>query len=510
MFLVCGASGLVGFQLCNLFDKLNIDYYGTYNSRKIDKPNMIKVNFSSPEEIEELLTTKKIKCCIFSIVERVTDTCENDWNAIKNTNINMVNTVSYICNKLDIKFIHISTDYVFDGSKQPNFPEDQKNPLQNYGISKLISELKVETNCKKNNYCIIRTPVLYSCESKLYDNAVTLIGKNVMDLRSNVVSEDAYSIRRPLYIQDLCHFIYDCCVKDDRIGTYHFYNPYNKFTKYEVANKIANILSIDISKKIKPNMSKGSGLAPRPYDTQLMDNRYEIKSYKFSDFDKTLKECFSKYAYPPLTENMHDAISPKDYFFMIDLDGTLIVSEKAQYNAYRLSFKEYGRQICSFDEWKDMINTNTVDSYLKTLVDQKTFHEIKKLKSKYIEYEKFEYTNNSEFFIDFLNRNNINYCIVTNTGKETVNAFKKNSTMLSSIENFICREDYERPKPSSDPYLVAKEKFYKGEKYVIGIEDTIAGIQSLQRVVDIKMLFNNKDVFKTENVYLFDDFKQII
>ena len=64
--------------------------------------------------------------------------------------------------KLNIKFIHISTDYVFDGMTQPNYPDSIKNSLQNYGISKLISEYR--DNNAPNMYN--RTPVLYSNLSK--------------------------------------------------------------------------------------------------------------------------------------------------------------------------------------------------------------------------------------------------------------------------------------------------------------------------------------------------------
>ena len=309
MILICGASGILGKELCLYFDKNNIEYYGTYNSRKINRSNMFKIDFSNIEELKAFLLEKNISYVIFSIVERVTDTCENNWKLTKKVNIDMVNNTSYLCNELNIKFIHISTDYVFDGSKQPNYPSDQKNPLQNYGISKLISELKVETNCNKNNYCIVRTPVLYSKHSKLYDNAVTLIGKKVMDLRNLKSKEDDYCLRRPVYIPDLCVFLHDCCIKNYS-GIYHFYNPINKFTKYEMSKKIANILTIDTSQNIKPNKTKSVGLAPRPYDTQLKDDRYDNSIYKFTDFEVSLEECFGRFKYPIITHDLLQAINP--------------------------------------------------------------------------------------------------------------------------------------------------------------------------------------------------------
>lgn len=40
MILICGASGLVGKELSQYFDKNNIEYLGTYNKNKIDKKNM--------------------------------------------------------------------------------------------------------------------------------------------------------------------------------------------------------------------------------------------------------------------------------------------------------------------------------------------------------------------------------------------------------------------------------------------------------------------------------------
>ena len=55
MILICGASGLVGKEMCKLLDENEINYIGTYNSNKINKNNMFKLNFNNANEIEEFM-----------------------------------------------------------------------------------------------------------------------------------------------------------------------------------------------------------------------------------------------------------------------------------------------------------------------------------------------------------------------------------------------------------------------------------------------------------------------
>ena len=65
MILVCGASGLVGKELCKTLDCKQINYIGTYNKNKINKSNMYKIDFLNPNTIECFLIAHKITCCIF-------------------------------------------------------------------------------------------------------------------------------------------------------------------------------------------------------------------------------------------------------------------------------------------------------------------------------------------------------------------------------------------------------------------------------------------------------------
>lgn len=501
MILICGASGLVGKEMCTFLDNRNIPYIGTYNSNIIDKSNMYNLDFNSIDNIEEFILQHNITICLFCVVQRLTDMCENNWDLIKNININMVYNTSYICNKYKIKFIHLSTDYVFDGVKQPNYPEDIKNPLQNYGISKLISEYRVVHNCY--NYIIIRTPVLYSEISKIHENAISLIGKNMMNMIDSVSNVDNYCLRRPLYIPDLCHFIFECFSNHN--GIFHFYNPHHKFTKYEISKKISNILNLEIDLNVISNNKLTNDTAPRPYDTELKDRKLDINNYHFTDFDLSLYNIFNKFKFIPIHKNFVD-----DIYLMLDLDGTLINSDKAHYNSYKQVFHKYNKNMLSFDKWEYIINNGNFNDYLKTIFEEEELLIIKKEKIKYLSNETISYTNNSDIFLNYIIEHKFNFCIVTNTNKDTIDIFKSKLPILKNVKNWICKNDYTYNKPHPECFKLSLNKYYHNEKYIIGIENSMVGFSSLKCVTDKIYIYNNLEVFKNNDCYLFDNFTQLL
>ena len=505
--LICGASGLVGRELSLLLKEKDVPFIGTYHSNKMEGSNMFRINFLNEFEVAGFLKDQSVTVCVFCIVERLVDVCENDWNRIKATNIQMVHITSYLCNQLGIQFIHLSTDYVFDGSRVPNYPDSSVNPLQNYGISKLISEYRVLRNCK-DRCIIIRTPVLYSALSKLADNAVTLIGKNCMDLRTGVChKEDHYCIRRPLYIPDLCRFIYDCCMDSSSYsGIYHFYNPYHQFTKYEISGMISDILGVP--HKIAANTwFSGSSISPRPYDTQLADLRLSIDNYSFTDFGRSLNTCFGRFRLP--------CFESSSIFFMFDLDGTLIDSSMAHYRAYLSvydSFEGIKKDIdfVSFSEWTSIVNNNSVDDYLRGVFGDDLIYEIKARKFEALKKEPIAFIGNSNVFLQWLIDRGTNFCIVTNTGRKTVELFQEKLPLLKSVSRIICREDYNAVKPDPECYELAKDLYYKSEDYIIGFEDSLAGYHAVSLVTPLVFIYNSMEIFKKENCYLFNDYKDLL
>ena len=115
--------------------------------------------------------------------------------------------------------------------------------------------------------------------------------------------------------------------------------------------------------------------------------------------------------------------------------------------------------------------------------DQENVKKKKEEKLKILFEEKITFTKNSDIFIKFMIENNVNFCIVTNTTRKSVEAMATNLPQLQHYVKqgrVVCREDYAKAKPSPDSYDTAYKIFYKGEPYILGFENTNVGVQALE------------------------------
>lgn len=572
--LICGASGLVGRDLCELLDRENIRYYGTYNKcadkEFCERENMFRVDFTNLGEVSEFFTEHKNKwrVVVFLVVQRMVDVCENDWNAIMRVNVNAVDMMSSLCAKQGIYFIHLSTDYVFDGSAPPYFPSSsQVNPLQNYGITKLISEHRVHRNygtaSVTPNYCIIRTPVLYSANpaSPIYDNVVTILAKNIMDLRTRVMKrEDDYYIRRPVYIPDLCVFIRVIATLAIESagggsgggsigvpifsGVYHFYNPDNQFTKYQMTTKIADYLELSHQHIIpfKPSTaSADSGdaasvyAARRPYDTELRDVRYNIRNFFTHNFEETIPYAFARFKHPKLGvagPSSSPPSPPTSYFLMFDLDGTLVNTSYAHYRSYLEVFRNRDLPFMTFPEWNEYINYKNIHTYLETVASElahydhieteRILSDMRNEKLAAFRNYAITYITPTKNALDMLrfieaNPDTVNAVVVTNSSSATTDIIREVVPELNKITKWCVRETYTEPKPHPESYTKAMGMYYNDEKYVIGFENTSIGYESLRHSAPIVYLYvDEQDEFAKrdkwyykKDAFLFDDFRSV-
>jgi beta-phosphoglucomutase-like phosphatase (HAD superfamily) len=183
------------------------------------------------------------------------------------------------------------------------------------------------------------------------------------------------------------------------------------------------------------------------------------------------------------------------------------------YEAYNKEFKNYDKELSYFD-YLDILNKKGMDKYLtETFPIEKD--KIKKNKNANLHsIEKIEVIKNADTFISYIEKYSINHVVVTNTSAENVKFFKDKVPVLNKLKNWVVRENYTSPKPNSECYDFAKEMFYKNEKYIIGIENSIAGYESIKNITDCVYIVTNKNdkqynYFKKNDVYLMQDFLSI-
>jgi len=140
----------------------------------------------SPGQGEELVLEAKPDLVINPAAYTNVDGAEDDEATALKVNADAPRALSKGCQQLDIPIFHISTDYVFDGTKEePYVEKDQTNPINAYGRTKLAGELAIQKESDK--YIILRTSWVFSKDGKNFVNTILRLAKERDELK--VVSD---------------------------------------------------------------------------------------------------------------------------------------------------------------------------------------------------------------------------------------------------------------------------------------------------------------------------------
>ena len=150
--LVTGANGQLGLALQNATKDSNLDLVF------MDKNTL---DITNAEEVNKVFATQSFDVCINTAAYTDVDGAETNKELAFAINATAVETLAKVCKQHGCWLIHISTDYVFDGTlDRPYTPTDTPNPLNVYGASKLAGEQAIQA--VGGTYSIVRTSWLYS------------------------------------------------------------------------------------------------------------------------------------------------------------------------------------------------------------------------------------------------------------------------------------------------------------------------------------------------------------
>ena len=230
-----------------------------------------------------------INCAAYTAVDKA----ESEKELAFLVNSEAVGRLAAICREYDCRFIHISTDYVFDGLATTPYKEDSTtNPQSVYGASKLEGEKRaLEAN---PDSIIIRTSWVYSEFGKNFVKTMIKLMGERKDI--HVVSDQVGS---PTYAADLAEAILSIIVHCELPtgncipGVYHFSNE-GVISWYDFAVAIGNIISSDC--RIHPiPASQYPTPAKRPAYSVLDKTRIrQTFGIRLKNWKQSLNSCILK------------------------------------------------------------------------------------------------------------------------------------------------------------------------------------------------------------------------
>ena len=238
--LVTGASGQLG-QAIQFIAKNHSEIKFVFCSSS-------DLDISNKENCQTVFQKTKPDFCINAAAYTAVDKAESERDKAELINVLGSKNIAEVCNNFDVKLIHISTDFVFDGSNDKPYTETQiTNPKGVYGQTKLDGEKAIQQVFSK--YYIIRTSWVYS-----------QFGNNFMKTMLRLASERTAlsvvndQIGTPTNAVDLAEALVQIIFSNSQQPTTNNYGIYNfsnegECSWYDFAKKIFEInnISIDLS-----------------------------------------------------------------------------------------------------------------------------------------------------------------------------------------------------------------------------------------------------------------------
>jgi dTDP-4-dehydrorhamnose reductase len=282
--LVIGSKGQLGSEIQTMMKKFS-RLEGVYHDADT-------LDITQIEMLESLFEQKKFDAVVNCAAYTAVDKAESDSEMAYLINAQGVSNIASVCKKHDVKFIHVSTDYVFDGNSYVPYKEDDKVcPQSVYGKSKLEGEQMAATNPQT---IIIRTSWLYSSHGHNFVKTMLNLGKQHKSI--NVIFDQ---VGTPTYARDLAKAI--CEILDKTLtntynfvsGVYHFSNE-GVCSWYDFAWEIMHLSKTNC--KVMPIETKDfPSVTKRPLFSVL--NKAKIKStyeIEIPNWKESLVDCLKQ------------------------------------------------------------------------------------------------------------------------------------------------------------------------------------------------------------------------
>lgn len=289
--LITGSNGLLGQKLMDAFlldDQVEFlaTARGENRHPKTETP-YAAMDITNPEHMDAVIDTFRPDVIIHTAAMTQVDDCEFEKESCVALNIESVEYLAKKSKRAGFRLVHLSTDFIFDGTKKMYQEDDEPNPLSYYGWSKLEAEKRVLSYA--DNFAILRTVLVYGQVADMSRSNIILWAYNTLkEGKAAKVVDDQF--RTPTLAEDLAQ---GCILaaKSDAQGVFNIAGK-DYIGIYELVNQVADLYDLSMENISKVSSTTLNQPAKRPPITGLdIQKARKILGYEPHSLDEGIKIC---------------------------------------------------------------------------------------------------------------------------------------------------------------------------------------------------------------------------
>jgi dTDP-4-dehydrorhamnose reductase len=290
--LITGSNGLLGQKLIELTGKyphLHIIATARGHNRLplTEGYEYLPMDITDAAQVQQVVAQARPDVVIHTAAMTNVDQCEAEKTECWAQNVQAVEYLVEACRQANAFLLHVSTDFIFDGTSGPYTEEAEANPLSFYGWSKYAAEMAVIHSDRTGTpirWAIARTVLVYGIAHDMSRSNIILWVKKSLEEGKNIkVVTDQW--RTPTLAEDLalgCYLIAD----SEAEGIFNISGK-DLLTPYEMALKTADYFGLDQSLITEADSSTFSQPARRPARTGfVLDKARDLLGYEPHSFEE--------------------------------------------------------------------------------------------------------------------------------------------------------------------------------------------------------------------------------
>lgn len=279
--LVTGAKGQLGTDLMNELKKQGLEGIGV---------DIEEMDITDADACMRVISGAGVDAVIHCAAYTAVDAAEDNVELCRKINGDGTRNVALACKAADVKMMYISTDYVFDGKgTRPWEPDDRRDPLNVYGLTKYEGELAIEELLDK--YFTVRIAWVFGVAGKNFIKTMLRIGKE-----RGAVSVVDDQVGSPTYTYDLARLLVDM-IQTERYGRYHATNE-GECSWYEFAVEIFRQAGMDEVRVTPVSSSEFAAKAVRPENSRMSKEKLSDNGFtRLPDWQDALSRFLKEIEY---------------------------------------------------------------------------------------------------------------------------------------------------------------------------------------------------------------------